>query len=92
MTGAIDDAWRYCAAAARRWTRRPAFSLSMRCSLPAMNRIPGKVMDILLMVLSEGRERTEGEFRELYARAGLELTKVIPTRSVLSIVEGGGRT
>lgn len=49
---------------------------------------PGKVMDILMMALTEGRERTEQEFRELYERAGLELTKVIPTRSVLSIVEG----
>jgi hypothetical protein len=49
---------------------------------------PGKVMDILLMALTEGRERTEQEFRELYESAGLNLTKVIPTRSVLSIVEG----
>ena len=49
---------------------------------------PGKVMDILMMVSTEGRERTEQEFRELFERAGLELTKVIPTRSVLSVVEG----
>ncbi|HLW71314.1 MAG TPA: methyltransferase [Candidatus Binataceae bacterium] len=52
---------------------------------------PGKVLDILLMLLSEGRERTEQEFRELFERAGLELTKVIPTQSVLSIVEGRRR-
>jgi hypothetical protein len=43
-----------------------------------------------MMVLTEGRERTEQEFRELYERAGFMLTKVIPTRSVLSIVEGRG--
>lgn len=49
---------------------------------------PSKVMDILMMVLLEGRERTEQEFRELYQRAGLKLTKVVPTPSVLSIVEG----
>ena len=36
----------------------------------------------------EGRERTEEEFRELYQQAGLKLTKVVPTPSVLSIVEG----
>jgi hypothetical protein len=49
---------------------------------------PGKVMDILMMALSEGLERTEQEFCELYERAGFKLTNVIPTRSVLSIVEG----
>jgi spermidine synthase len=49
---------------------------------------PGKVMDIFLMALTDGRERTEQEFRELYESADLNLTKVIPTRSVLSIVEG----
>jgi hypothetical protein len=59
--------------------------------LPAGNEPhPGRVMDILMMVLTEGRERTEQEFRELYERAGFMLTKVIPTRSVLSIVEGRG--
>ena len=56
--------------------------------LPEGNRPhPGKVMDILMMVLCEGRERKEQEVRELYARAGSQLTKVIPTQSVLSIVE-----
>ena len=45
-------------------------------------------MDMLMMLLVEGRERTEGEFRELYKQAGLQLTQVIPTPSVLSIVEG----
>jgi hypothetical protein len=49
---------------------------------------PSKDMDILMMVFAEGRERTEEEFRELYKQAGLKLTKVIPTPSVLSIVEG----
>jgi hypothetical protein len=49
---------------------------------------PGKVMDILMMALSDGLERTEQEFCELYERAGFKLTNVIPTRSVLSIVEG----
>lgn len=49
---------------------------------------PSKVMDILMMVLTEGRERTEEEFRALYQQAGLTLTQVVPTPSVLSIVEG----
>ena len=49
---------------------------------------PAKVMDILMMALTEGRERTEEEFRALYRQAGLELTRVVPTPSVLSVVEG----
>jgi len=49
---------------------------------------PNKVSDLLLMVVSPGRERTEAEFQRLYAAAGLQLTRVIPTPSSLSIVEG----
>ena len=49
---------------------------------------PSKIMDILMMLLFEGRERTEQEFRMLLDQAGLTLTRVIPTRSVLSVIEG----
>ena len=49
---------------------------------------PSKIMDMLMMALLEGQERTEQEFRELYRQAGLQLTRVVPTPSVLSIVEG----
>lgn len=49
---------------------------------------PSKVMDILMMLLVEGRERTEGEFRELFQLAGLKLTRIVATPSVLSIIEG----
>jgi hypothetical protein len=48
---------------------------------------PGKVMDILMMVLAEGRERTEQEFRELFGQAGLQLTNITMTPSTLAIVE-----
>jgi hypothetical protein len=49
---------------------------------------PSKVMDIFMMVLLERRERTEEEFRRLYQEAGLIMTRVVPTPSVLLIVEG----
>jgi hypothetical protein len=55
---------------------------------PGNEAHPSKIMDILMMTLVEGRERTEEEFRELYRQAGLKLTTVIATPSVLSIVEG----
>ena len=47
---------------------------------------PGKVMDILMMVLG-GCERTEQEFSTLFAKAGLQLTTITTTPSTLSIVE-----
>lgn len=48
---------------------------------------PGKVMDILMMVFASGRERTENEFRELFANANLQLTHITTTPSSLSIIE-----
>jgi hypothetical protein len=44
-------------------------------------------MDILMMVSSEGRERTEQEFKELFGQVGLQLTKITRTPSTLAIVE-----
>jgi hypothetical protein len=55
---------------------------------PGNDRDPGKFYDLLMMVMLGGRERTEPEFAELLASAGLKLTRIIPTRSPLSIVEG----
>ncbi len=47
-----------------------------------------KDSDMLMLVETGGRERTEAEFRDLYHRSGFTLTRVIPTRTALSIVEG----
>ncbi len=48
-----------------------------------------KVMDVrMLLVFGGGRLRTETEFRALFAAAGLRLTRVIPTPSPNSIIEG----
>jgi hypothetical protein len=48
---------------------------------------PGKLIDIEMMAFAGGRERTEGEFRELLAKAGFALTRVIPTKSLLALIE-----
>lgn len=49
---------------------------------------PGKFMDINMMAMTGGRERTEKEFTHLFAQAGLKLSRIIPTHSPLfSIVE-----
>jgi hypothetical protein len=48
---------------------------------------PAKLMDLNMLVLLTGRERTEEEFRELYDSAGFRLTRIVPAIR-LSIVEG----
>ncbi len=47
----------------------------------------GKIQDMEMLVSPGGVERTESEYRELLAQAGLKLNRVIPTKSPLSIVE-----
>ncbi|MHC5066352.1 MAG: methyltransferase [Planctomycetota bacterium] len=46
----------------------------------------GKLMDINMLVVAGGQERTEAEFGELFSRAGLRLERVIATACPLSIV------
>jgi hypothetical protein len=48
----------------------------------------GKLLDIQMMVVVRGSERTKEDFAALFKKAGLKLTRVIPTSSPLSIVEG----
>lgn len=47
-----------------------------------------KFMDLEMLVSPGGVERTEAEYRDLYAAAGLKLNRIIPTASAYSIVEG----
>ena len=47
----------------------------------------GKLLDLHMLVSPGGRERTEAEYRELLASAGFTLGRVIPTASLVSIVE-----
>lgn len=47
----------------------------------------GKLMDLVVMSIYPGRERTEADFRQLLAEAGLRLNRVIDTGSYISVVE-----
>lgn len=48
----------------------------------------GKLLDLEMLVLTpRGRERTKAEYAKLLRGAGFELSRVIPTRTPLSIVE-----
>ncbi len=48
---------------------------------------PGKVLDMVMLVIPGGQERTAAEYDALLAKAGFRLTRVVPTESVVSIVE-----
>ncbi len=48
----------------------------------------GKLVDINMMVMLGGQERTKDEFRQLFTHAGLRVRRVIRTACSLSIVEG----
>jgi hypothetical protein len=48
---------------------------------------PGKMLDLMMLVGPGGRERTEQEYATLLAKAGLRLTRVVPTESAVSVVE-----
>ncbi|QFZ20804.1 methyltransferase [Saccharothrix syringae] len=46
-----------------------------------------KLLDMSMLTLLPGRERTEPQFRDLFDRAGLRLTRVVRTAGVFSLIE-----
>ena len=56
--------------------------------IPPDNRpSPAQAMDLNMLVLLGGRERTEEEFRRLFQAAGFRLERIIPTQSPFSVIE-----
>ncbi|WP_408889287.1 methyltransferase [Myxococcus faecalis] len=47
----------------------------------------GKVLDVMMLASLPGRERTEEDFRELFAQADLKLSRILPTPTAMSITE-----
>jgi hypothetical protein len=55
---------------------------------PGNGPFPGKLLDLNMLVMSEGgRERTPGEYAILLSKAGLNLQRIVPTPSPVSVVE-----
>ncbi|MFJ3124034.1 methyltransferase [Streptomyces sp. NPDC086993] len=46
-----------------------------------------KTLDLMMMTSLVGRERTEEDFTRLFEEAGLRLRRIVPTPTVLSVVE-----
>jgi len=47
----------------------------------------GKLIDLEMLVSSGGQERARQEYKDLFARAGLKLNRIVPTESPYSVIE-----
>lgn len=54
---------------------------------PGNDEHVGKQLDMVMMMLLTGQERTMPEFERLFERAGLRITDVLPTQGMLSVIE-----
>jgi ubiquinone/menaquinone biosynthesis C-methylase UbiE len=62
--------------------------LAIETVIPPLNEpCFGKWLDLMMLVV-DGRERTEDQYRRLFSRAGLTLSRVVPTAHEISIIEG----
>ncbi len=47
-----------------------------------------KLLDLMMMVGPGGKERTESEYRELFANSGFRLERIVSTPADVSVIEG----
>ena len=59
-----------------------------RVIAPGNTPDPTRFSDLTMLVMLGGQERTGAEFGALFAAAGLRLTRVLPTASGVSLLEG----
>lgn len=55
---------------------------------PGNEPFMGKFLDLTMMLIPGGKERTKEEYRELYDRAGFDLVRIVPTTTDVSVIEG----
>jgi hypothetical protein len=48
----------------------------------------GKLLDLTMLVIPGGQERTEDEYRTLFGKAGFRLSRIVPTQAEVSVIEG----
>lgn len=58
---------------------------------PGNEPFVGKFIDLTMMLIPGGCERTEAEFRSLFEAAGLTLVGITPTATEVSVIEGRPR-
>lgn len=47
----------------------------------------GKSLDLMILVVAGGQERTEEEYAELFGKSGYRLARVVPTDSPVSVMD-----
>lgn len=56
---------------------------------PGNDPFIGKFLDVNMLVMCPGgKERTAEEFQALFAQAGFNLTRIVPTHGIVSVIEG----
>ena len=50
-----------------------------------------KWLDLEMLLMPGGRERTEPEWRELMSKAGFEITRIVPMKAAESVIEARGK-
>ncbi|HXY33903.1 MAG TPA: methyltransferase [Planctomycetaceae bacterium] len=48
----------------------------------------GKLLDVTMMVIPGGQERTAQEYHDLFGKAGFRLARIVPTAADVSVIEG----
>ena len=54
---------------------------------PGNEPFAGKFLDLVMLMIPGGKERTEDEYRALFAQAGFELNRIVPTGTEVSVIE-----
>jgi hypothetical protein len=55
---------------------------------PGNEPFGGKLLDLVMLLIPGGKERTEDEYRSLFEQSGFELSRIFPTASEISVIEG----
>ncbi len=55
---------------------------------PGNDPFPAKFLDLTMLVIPGGKERTREEYEALFAEAGFSLSQIVPTSTEMSVIEG----
>ncbi|HYT93835.1 MAG TPA: methyltransferase [Gemmataceae bacterium] len=55
---------------------------------PGNNPFFGKLLDLAMLVLPGGQERTEAKYGQLFTAAGFRLSRIVPADQEVSVIEG----
>ena len=55
---------------------------------PGNEQSAAKLLDLMMLVVPGGAERTREEYERLYQSAGFRLTRIVPTAAEVSMIEG----